>query len=95
MSDTEHLFVFCYDIERDSYRAKVAGILETKARRVQKSVFEGRMSLWGAKRMVERLRPHIAPRDSLRVYCLTADGLAASLSVGVPPLAEETHFLLL
>jgi CRISPR-associated protein Cas2 len=95
MSDIEHVFVFSYDIEKDSARNRVSAILEECLRRVQKSVFEGRMTQNQARRLAEQLRPWIAPKDNLRVYCLTAEGLAASVAIGVPPLPEETHFLLL
>jgi CRISPR-associated protein Cas2 len=95
MSDTEHIFVFSYDIEKDRARNRVADILEERLCRVQKSVFEGRMTRKQAKRLAEKVRPWIAPKDNLRVYCVTAEGRAASIAIGVPPLPEDTHFLLL
>jgi CRISPR-associated protein Cas2 len=89
------LYVFAYDIERDSTRAKVAAILEAEAVRVQGSVFEGRMSKAQAKRLSDRIAARIHPTDSLRVYALTSDGLDASFVHGVPPLPEKSGFMLL
>lgn len=89
-----HLYVFAYDVVRGSARAKVAAILENDLARVQKSVFEGRLTPPQARRLAARIERVIAPGDSLRMYAVTADGLAASLSLGGMPLAEPSGFLL-
>ncbi len=95
MARATHLYVFAYDVERDWAREKVAHALEEQLVRVQKSVFEGRLTQDQARRLARRVQAHLAPADSLRVYAVTADGLDASLVVGVPPLPEKHAFMLL
>lgn len=94
MARGTHLYVFAYDIERDRSRARVAKLLENELVRVQKSVFEGRMTPVAARRLAGKIGRELAPADSLRVYAVTADGLDASLSIGMAPIAEKSAFLL-
>jgi len=91
----EPLFVFCYDIARDRPRRKVAELLEKHCVRVQKSVFEARLPASGAERLARRAAIELHPGDSLRVYAITADGLARSRAYGPLPLPEEQDFYLL
>lgn len=95
MSRGTHLYVFTYDIERDRARARVAKLLENDLVRVQKSVFEGRMTAAAARRLTKKIKRKLAPTDLLRVYAVTAQGLDASFSVGLAPIPEKTAFLLL
>lgn len=95
MADTLHLYIFAYDIERDGLRTKVAGILERKLVRVQKSVFEGHMSVRHAKKLADRIGRLVEATDSLRVYCVTEAGIDNSTVIGVPPLGEKQPFMLL
>ncbi|MGP9822605.1 CRISPR-associated endonuclease Cas2 [Salinarimonas sp. NSM] len=90
----EHLYVFAYDIARDSARARAHDILAEHLVRIQKSVFEGRMSERAARRLVERLSVLVGEQDSLRVWAVTADGLAASFARGRERLPEEGRFFL-
>jgi CRISPR-associated protein Cas2 len=94
VASPDHLYVLAYDIVRDSTRARVAALLENDLVRVQRSVFEGRMTPRAARRLAGKIGVLLAPGDSLRVYALTADGLDASLSVGGMPLGERSDFLL-
>lgn len=95
MAATTFLYVFAYDVERDSRRAKVAAILERDCSRVQFSVFEGRLTPAVARRLAARIGRLLGPDDSLRVYAVTADGLDESLALGGPPLPEKSGFMLL
>ncbi|WP_296521626.1 CRISPR-associated endonuclease Cas2 [Rhodoplanes sp.] len=94
MARGTHLYVFAYDIERDRARARVAKLLENELVRVQKSVFEGRMTPTAARRIAKKIGREIAPTDSLRVYAVTAQGIDASLSIGAAPIGEKSAFLL-
>lgn len=94
MPRATHLYVFAYDIERDRARARVAKLLENDLVRVQKSVFEGRMTPAAAKRMVRKIGQQLSPTDSLRVYAVTAQGQDASLAIGTAPIGEKSDFLL-
>lgn len=95
MPRTTFLYVFAYDVERDSRRAKVAALLEQDCSRVQKSVFEGRLAAGEARKLAGRIEALLGPDDSLRVYAVTAEGLDASLRVGGSPIPEKTGFMLL
>lgn len=89
------LMVFCYDVAADSARRKVAELLEREAVRVQRSVFEARMSPARADRLVRRAVCHLAEGDSLRIYAVGAHGLRHSRAYGGLPIAESEDFYLL
>jgi CRISPR-associated endonuclease Cas2 len=92
---TSHIYVFVYDVARDSRRARIAELLGESLCRVQKSVFEGRMAPAAARRLAQRAAKCLGPEDSLRAYAVTADGLADSLAIGGgAPLPEAHDFLL-
>ena len=89
------LYVFVYDVVRDSKREKIADLLGASLVRVQKSVFEGRLPPASARKLAHRAACHLGPDDSLRAYAVTTDGLAASLAFGGgAPLPEAHDFLL-
>jgi CRISPR-associated protein Cas2 len=92
---SEMLMVFCYDVAADSARRRISGILEEHAVRVQRSVFEARMSQPRARRLAVALAPHLSEGDTLRIYAVGAHGLRRSLAVGGLPLAEDQDFYLL
>ncbi|MBB4285423.1 CRISPR-associated endonuclease Cas2 [Roseospira goensis] len=96
MSRTEMLMVFCYDIARAAARRRVAAVLEDHATRVQKSVFEARMTPSRADRLAREAAVHLEGGDSLRVYAVSADGRPHCAVHGTgTPLAEDQDFWLL
>ncbi|MBN9890541.1 CRISPR-associated endonuclease Cas2 [Salipiger abyssi] len=74
MARGEMLTVFTYDISRNKIRRKAAKILEDEASRVQKSVFEVRMTEARAAAVSQRVAALLDPGDSLRVYVIGANG---------------------
>lgn len=95
MATAEMLMVFCYDVSDDRRRRRIVRLLEDAAVRVQKSVFEARMTEQLANRLATDIARHLAVGDSLRVYAIGARGLARSRSYGGAPLAELQDFYLL
>ena len=95
MAAREHLMVFAYDIRKDSTRNKVSGLLEDELARVQKSVFEGRMTRDASHALARRVLALLDEGDSLRVYAVTPFGLKNSLAHGGAPLAEPHGYWLL
>lgn len=95
MPTAEMLMVFCYDVTDNKRRRRVAQALEDAAVRVQKSVFEARMTERAANRLAATVAAHLAPGDSLRVYAIGAHGQTRSRSYGGAPLAEAQDFYLL
>ncbi|MFD2174313.1 CRISPR-associated endonuclease Cas2 [Rhodobacter lacus] len=95
MARGEMLTVFSYDIGANRKRRKAAAILEEAASRVQKSVFETRMSRNRAEAVAQRVAALLDPGDSLRVYVLGADGETRSRVFGdtVPLEPEGDHWL--
>lgn len=95
MARAEMLTVFCYDISRDRTRAKVARILEDAASRVQKSVFEVRMSETRASALSQYVASFLEPGDSLRVYAIGASGERRTRVYGdaVPIEPEGSYWL--
>ena len=94
MADTEMLTVFCYDVVDDRVRQRVARLLEARCVRVQKSVFEARLTGAQAQALVDRAAVLLGPADSLRLYAITAQGLKRSQAIGGAPLAEDHDFYL-
>jgi len=74
----EMLMVFSYDVSDDRRRRRVARRLEDEMSRVQKSVFEARMSRRAASRLAREVSALIGPGDSLRVYAIGDAGQARS-----------------
>ena len=70
MARGEMLTVFTYDISSNSARRKAARVLEDAASRVQKSVFETRMTHNRAAAIAQRVASLLGPGDSLRVYSI-------------------------
>ena len=87
--------VICYDIERDRTRARVARMLEDRAVRVQRSVFEARLNEREADRLFDQLSRELDEDDSLRMYVLAAAGLTRSRAHGGAPLPEDNDFWLI
>lgn len=94
MAHRELLFVFAYDIARDSARAKAHDVLSEKLVRIQKSVFEGRMTSAQARRLAERIGNYLEETDSLRVWAIASDALPLCLAKGGTPVAEAQRFFL-
>jgi CRISPR-associated protein Cas2 len=95
MANTEMTIVFSYDISRPRSRRRVAEMLQAKAVRVQKSVFEARMSDGAARRLFKRLAIELDDGDSLRMYGVSATGLNRSRTQGGAPILREGGYWLL
>lgn len=95
MAQTEHTIVLCYDVSRARTRRRVAAFLEERLVRVQKSVFEGRLTPRRAHRIFDAVSALLDDDDSLRLYVMTREGLAKSRVHGGAPLPEEGGFILL
>jgi len=87
--------VFCYDVVDDRTRQRVAKALEERAVRVQESVFEARLSERETGLLFDRVSRLLNPEDSLRMYALSASGLARSRVAGGAPLPEDGDYWLI
>lgn len=95
MARPSHLFVFSYDVVRDGDRTRIAALLDDHLSRVQKSVFEGRLSTAESRRLAKKAAALLGPDDSLRVYCITESARQLSQVFGAGALAEASDFWLL
>ena len=86
------LMVFCYDVSHARTRARVAGMLEDAAVRVQESVFEARMRRGEAERLFRRLAGMLDDGDMLRMYAVSAVGLERSMAVGGAPIPDDADY---
>ncbi len=93
--ETALTVVFCYDIVRAKTRRKVSALLEERAVRVQKSVFEARMSEGEARKLFKKISIYLDEGDSLRMYALSKVGLRHSLAYGGAPIPEDGEYWLL
>ena len=88
MAETEFLVIFSYDIERDANRRRIARMLEEHGTRVQLSVFETRMKLAKAKRLLKRLDRERVAIQSGCMY-LPNKAVSALSHWGAHPSAKE------
>lgn len=93
MARGEMLVVMSYDVGASRARRKLAALLEAELTRVQKSVFEGRLTAARTEALRRRAAALLEPGDSLRVYSVGADGLRRSAVEGTgAPLQEAADF---
>ena len=96
MARGEMLTVFSYDISSNKARRKAAKLLEDAASRVQKSVFETRMTHQKAAAVAQRVAALLGPGDSLRVYALGDAGERRSRVFGdATPIEPDGGYWLL
>lgn len=93
--DRAMTMVFTYDIVRSKTRRKVSSLLEEQAVRVQKSVFEARMSKRAASDLFKKISIHLDDGDNLRMYALSRTGLRSSKAYGGAPIPEDGEYWLL
>jgi CRISPR-associated protein Cas2 len=95
MARGEMLTVFTYDVSLAKRRRRIAKVLEDASTRVQKSVFEARMTRGRADAISQRIAALLDDGDSLRVYAIGADGLTRSRTFGAtaPFETEEGYWL--
>jgi CRISPR-associated protein Cas2 len=75
--------VIAYDVSDDGARLRVEALVARYGRRVQYSVFEGRLSEAEVTELLAAAAPLLAPAsDSLRVYALAGDAPRAAGRAG-------------
>ena len=94
MSQTKMLTVFCYDVSGNRNRNRLAKILESYAIRVQKSVFEARLTAKEAERISKLCATELDQGDSLRVYSIDMAGYRRTKTYGSAVILQEQEFLL-
>lgn len=82
MAATDMLVVMTYDVSDNKRRRRISKLLEAEMTRVQKSVFEGRLTARATEDLTRQAEGHLGPGDSLRVYSVGADGLRRSQVAG-------------
>ncbi len=86
------LMLICYDIAEARARARIAATLEEQAVRVQESVFEVRLTERRAAALFKILSDWVSPGDSLRMYGVSAAGLARSRAMGGAPIPDDAPY---
>lgn len=95
MASVAMTVVMAYDVSEAKRRRRVAKALEAEMTRVQKSVFEARLTAERTAALSAAAAAHLGPGDSLRVYSVGHDGLRRSEVLGTgAPLQEEADFWL-
>jgi len=92
MAERPMLMLVCYDIAQARARARIAATLEEQAVRVQESVFEVRLTERQAAALFNTLADWVSPGDSLRMYGVSAAGLARSRAVGGAPIPDDAPY---
>ncbi len=83
-------FAICYDISNDAERARVDRFLKGFGFRVQKSVFECRLTRSGKVAVVDGLRRMDLRSGSVKIYRIY--GGSASVVVGQPMANPDAGF---
>jgi len=91
--NTQFLIV-SYDISSSRRRRKVMKTLEGYGERVQYSVFECNLAPKKIEEMQRRLAKLISPKDSLRIYFLSADDVKRILRMGDPRVVADRIFIM-
>ena len=96
MARDTKLRLFCYDIQSNTRRRRVAKALEQEASRVQFSVFETRLTDRATQRLAETISQFLADHNSLRVYTIgkSAEPKCQVYGSGIPIEAEAGFWLL-
>ncbi len=89
------MVVFCYDVVASQNRRQLAKLLEERLLRVQRSVFEGRLTPTRAYRLFDAACTLLEAGDSLRLYVMTREGLTKSRAFGGVPMPQEGSYILL
>jgi CRISPR-associated protein Cas2 len=86
------LYLACYDVADDKERDRVATVLEGFGLRVQKSVFECRLTRSAAERMLTEIENLKMESGFLFLYKLGRDGRRRGVGI-LPqePFAEERY----
>jgi len=91
---TARLRIFVYDIVSDRRRERVADFLLERAARVQKSVYEARLTDNIANKLFRQAKGMLAPGDQLRMYTVPDPALEHCREVGGPPVRDGARFWL-
>ena len=86
----EMTVVISYDVQSARLRRRVVKVLQAELARVQKSVFEGRLTRAAAEALYTRAEREIEDGDSLRMYVITAAGLESCRATGGVSLADAS-----
>ena len=78
------LYIIAYDVEDDAVRGRVASVVEQFGRRVQKSVFECRLTPEMFVELTGRLARVLTPPEvgNVRLYRVCADCWRSALAIG-------------
>jgi CRISPR-associated protein Cas2 len=94
MASRAQLWVIAYDIADDRRRRRVATLLESRAARVQESLFEERMTKHAANRLFAELKALCGAGDSLRLYPITDTAVRDAHCHGGPAIAAACRYWL-
>ena len=82
--------VIAYDVQSARFRRRVTKLLQSEMSRVQKSVFEGRLTREAAEKLFAKAEREIEEGDNLRMYVITANGLDSCRAKGGVNIMDQT-----
>ena len=86
--------VIAYDVESNNVRRRVAKLLQAELARVQKSVFEGRLTQAAADDLFSAVERELESGDRARLYVIHAAALGQCHASGGTPLPHDGAFWL-
>ena len=88
----EKLRVIAYDIRSNKARKRVAISIQNVGVRVQKSVYEARLTKKRLDNLLNEIRVEFEPGDKLRIYTVPDKALRQCRSIGGSPVADGARF---
>lgn len=90
------LVVVVYDISDDRRRTKLSDFLEGYGRRVQESVFECFLTLAEMRALHQKITHRInVKEDNVRMYWISKEAVAQTLTLGSPPPKQPPNVLVI
>ena len=89
MIERRYFVVICYDIYDNKRRRNFVKFASRYALRVQRSVFEGKLSKNKYEDLISKVVYHIADEDNVRVYRISGNGEVKTWgNVDIPEVEE-------
>lgn len=88
----EKLRVIAYDIRSNRARKRVANSIQNVGVRIQKSVYEARLTTDMLDQLIEDIQPEFESGDKLRIYTVPDQALTHCRSIGGAQVADGARF---
>lgn len=88
-------YLICYDVKKPKRLNRIAKVMKSYGERVQKSIFECKITYILFREMKEKINKIIAEEDSVRIYilCRKCESKIIRLGENHPELVQDEDFI--